>query len=230
MRRFFAVAITFVGLSFLSPVRLARAVPQSVDFQPVEAASVSAVMAPYNTITTGTVVLKILVSENGRVQDIKVQNAVASLTQSAVSSVRGWTFKPAMMDGTPVASSITVAAAFNTQCLFTAPSNALKLQAEPQPAAASGYQPVGVISANVSPCPYGATLLSASVVLQASIDASGNVARTRTLRDVPPYTAAAAQSLNGWKFAPAKFNGDPTESKVIVAFFFRQAGITPGRR
>lgn len=227
MRRLIATGIGLICLSALPLVPLAGALPQEADFQPVEASSVSGITAPFQSVATGVVVLDVLVSDRGKVRDIQVRNSLASVTDSTVNSVKGWTFKPAMLARMPVASSITVAAVFNPQCLFLPVSKAVTLQPQTPAGTASDFQPAGVISANVPPCPYGAALLSASVVVQASIDASGHLTGTKALRDVPPFTAPAAQSLKGWSFAPARLNGSPAASKVIVAFYFRQPARIP---
>ncbi len=227
MRRYATAGTVLFCLIAMTQVPLARPAPQGVDFQPVEASSVSDVAAPFQSVAKGVVVMDVRVSDRGAIRDIKVLNSLASVTQAAVNSVKGWTFKPAMLAGAPVASGITVAAVFNPQCLFLPTASAIRPQREPQGATASGFQPAGVIEASVPSCPYGAALLSASVILQASIDATGHLKGTQALRDVPPFTASAAQSLNSWKFAPARLNGNPTESKLIVAFFFRQPATFP---
>lgn len=53
---------------------------------------------------TGTVVLRVLVGVDGRVQDVQIVQGVAGLTEAAEDAVRKWDFQPAMKDGLPVAS------------------------------------------------------------------------------------------------------------------------------
>ena len=51
----------------------------------------------------GTVVLSLVVDENGRAQAIKITKALGlGLDQKAIEAVRQWRFKPGMKDGKPV--------------------------------------------------------------------------------------------------------------------------------
>lgn len=57
----------------------------------------------------GTVVLRVLVSETGAPAEIEVvREGRAGLTEAAVRAVRGWTFVPAVKDGVPVRTWISV--------------------------------------------------------------------------------------------------------------------------
>jgi protein TonB len=57
----------------------------------------------------GTVILWLVVDQNGRPRDIKVARSLGmGLDQKAVEAVRKWTFEPAMKDGKPVAVQINV--------------------------------------------------------------------------------------------------------------------------
>jgi hypothetical protein len=222
MRRPFAVGIVLVCLVSLAQFPLARAVPQDDTFQPVEPLTVGAITSSPASVATGIVVLKVFVSKDGMVEDIRVQRALASVTESTIAAVKGWTFKPALMDGTPAASTITVVGVFNNQCVYTQPPKPPTPETKQQPDPAGGFQAVGVVFAPLPECPVRASLLSASVVIEASVDATGDLKATRVLRDVPPFTAAASQRLKDWKFTPARLFGTPIDSKVVLAFYIRQ--------
>ena len=57
----------------------------------------------------GTVVLWLIVDENGKPRDIKVARSLGmGLDQKAIEAVRNWKFEPAMKDGRPVAVQINV--------------------------------------------------------------------------------------------------------------------------
>jgi TonB family protein len=57
----------------------------------------------------GTVVLWLIVDQNGRPQQVKVARSLGmGLDQKAIEAVRRWTFEPAMKDGKPVAVQINV--------------------------------------------------------------------------------------------------------------------------
>lgn len=53
---------------------------------------------------TGTVVLRVLVGVDGRVQDVQIVQGVTGLTDAAVDAARMWVFQPAFKDGLPVTS------------------------------------------------------------------------------------------------------------------------------
>jgi protein TonB len=52
----------------------------------------------------GTVVIRILIDEDGRVVQARVVQSVPLLDQAALRAVRAWVFKPALRSGRPVAS------------------------------------------------------------------------------------------------------------------------------
>ncbi len=57
----------------------------------------------------GTVVLWLIVDQNGQPRDVKVARALGmGLDQKAIEAVRQWRFEPAMKDGKPVAVQINV--------------------------------------------------------------------------------------------------------------------------
>ena len=63
---------------------------------------------------TGTVVLSLVVTKDGRAADIKVvQSLNDGLDRQAIKAVSRWTFEPASRDGKPVAARIRVETTFN---------------------------------------------------------------------------------------------------------------------
>ena len=57
-----------------------------------------------DTANQGTVVLKLLVTREGAVQDVVVMESVnVVMDRQAVIAARQWGYKPAMLDGQPVA-------------------------------------------------------------------------------------------------------------------------------
>lgn len=91
-----------------------------------------------------------------------------------------------------------------------------------QNAARSPYKPAKAVSAADVQFPFQ-TAADGVVVFSVSVGPNGEVRRVSVLNDVPPFTAAAEQSLRDWKFAAAAQNGRPEDSEVLVAFVFRHA-------
>lgn len=66
--------------------------------------------------TSGTVVLSLIVTKDGRATDIKIVNSLTSrLDEQAIKAVSKWRFEPATKDGEPVAVRISVEATFHVR-------------------------------------------------------------------------------------------------------------------
>ncbi len=84
------------------------------------------------------------------------------------------------------------------------------------------YKPAQAVAAGDTPYPFQ-TSAEGIVVFDVSVGERGEVKKISALVDVPPFTAAAEQSLKSWKFAPATQNGRAEDSEMLVAFAFRHA-------
>lgn len=62
---------------------------------------------------SGTVVLEVVVGEEGDVTDVKVSSGHPLLTGAAVEAVRQWRYSPTLLNGEPVAVLATVTVVFN---------------------------------------------------------------------------------------------------------------------
>lgn len=62
--------------------------------------------------------------------------------------------------------------------------------------------------------------VSGVVILEATIDAEGNVAAVRILRSIPLLDQAAIDSVRNWKYAPAMLNGAPVSVMMTVTVNF----------
>ena len=58
------------------------------------------------------------------------------------------------------------------------------------------------------------------VIIEATIDALGNVVETRVLRSIPVLDTAALDAVRQWKYAPARLNGAPVAVLVTVTVNF----------
>jgi periplasmic protein TonB len=63
----------------------------------------------------GTVILEAVISEEGRVQHVKVLRSIPLLDQAAIDAVRQWEFTPSRLNGQPVAVVMTVTVTFTLQ-------------------------------------------------------------------------------------------------------------------
>jgi TonB family protein len=196
-------------------------------FQPAEAVSVQEVTEASFSLANGTVVLDVLISEKGEVENVQVRRNIVSLTEEAIRSVKTWTFAPAKLDGKAFTSRVTVAVTFNPPSLLAVnlPLPPLIRQDDERRIQAS-FQPPEVTFATFPAYPFGA-IAPATVVIEATINEAGKVQGTRVLRDFPPFTAKALQAVERWRFMPALLNGSPVGSKPVLAFVFRQPYQSP---
>ena len=228
--RVFAVAIALAWFSAQPLAPCAPKVVEEPDFQPAEAASVGDVTIPFNSIANGTVVLDVMISEEGEVKDVQVRRDIASETEEAVRSVKTWKFAPAKLKGKAVSSRVTVAVTFNP-----APPLAENVPLPPlihqddEARLQARFQPPEVTRATFPTYPFQAASLE-TVILEATIGEAGKAQSTKTLRDAPPFTAAAIQAIDDWRFIPATLDGKPVESKVVLVFCFRQPQVITWER
>ncbi|HZP31866.1 MAG TPA: energy transducer TonB [Candidatus Acidoferrales bacterium] len=103
-----------------------------------------------------------------------------------------------------------------------APRESRGEQSPAQNRAANPYKPASAVSAADVQFPFE-TPNDGIVVFNVSIGPEGQIRHIAVLQDVPPFTAAAEQSLRGWKFAPAAVNGTGENAEMLVAFVFRHS-------
>ncbi len=111
---FLLVLILFLIGSFSSAQKAER-LPA---FEAAQVISAVGPVYPVNSVAQGTVVLEVTVGPSGRVEQVKVIRDIPSLTSEAVKAVRGWSFRPARLEGRPVRTAIPVAFTFD-RGLFT---------------------------------------------------------------------------------------------------------------
>jgi protein TonB len=90
------------------------------------------------------------------------------------------------------------------------------------------YEPAEVLAATEAPYPPN-SVAAGTVILEATVSASGTIEEIRKVRDVPSLSDVAERSLKQWKFRPATLDGRPVRSKVTVAFTFTRPIVTPMR-
>src|SRR5262245_27502270 len=80
--------------------------------------------------------------------------------------------------------------------------------------------PPRLLSAEVGTAPY--YVQSGGIAAyDVSIDEKGSVASAEVVQDVAPYGEILGESLRSWRFEPAREDGRPVASRVLVIGFFR---------
>jgi protein TonB len=84
---------------------------------PVKTKNVAPIYPPYakQTRTQGVVMLDVTIGTDGKVKDIKVLRSVKELDDAAVTAVRGWEFKPTMVNGQAVQVITTIPVIFTLE-------------------------------------------------------------------------------------------------------------------
>jgi TonB family protein len=200
-----------------------------VHFRPAEVERVADIVKPVAILAYGNVVLDVLISETGEVENVEVRRDVPSLTDVAIRSVRTWTFQPAQANGQSVASRMTVAVSFNAE---RNRSGGVDLPLPPlihqtdEERIQSSLQPPEVTGATLPPFPYGA-LENGTVILRAIVNEEGKAGQTTVLRHSAPFEPTALDAVTGWRFIPATLNGAPIDAPVVMAFVFTQPNTGP---
>jgi protein TonB len=71
--------------------------------------------------------------------------------------------------------------------------------------------------------------ISALIILEATVDASGHVAAVTVLRGQPLFDDAAVDAVKQWVYKPLLLNGVPTPFVLTVTVNFHLANATPAR-
>jgi Gram-negative bacterial TonB protein C-terminal len=110
----------------------------------------------------------------------------------------------------------------NSPAAAAEPQQVPPARSQDQNAGRNPYRPAAVLSAADVVFPFKTTA-DANVIFSVSVGPGGQAEKITVLQDVPPFTAAAQESLKNWKFSAASFEDRPEGSDIPVAFVFRHA-------
>jgi outer membrane biosynthesis protein TonB len=195
-------------------------------FHSAEVVSATGVKIPFNSVAVGMVELRVTISKTGAVKDIQVIRELASVTDQSIQSVKSWVFKPAIFNGTPIASQMTVSVVF---CPYTGSKSISLSPIESEsksdaPDAGLPATPVEITTAQF-PRDFNARTTSGTVVLQVSIGQDGQQGLVRVVKDIPPLTGATQEAIKDWKFAAASIGNRKITSNIVLAFAYRTPPI-----
>ena len=178
---------------------------------------------PPNTLAVGIVSLLVTLDARAQLQSVQVLRSFPSLTGVVQDAVQSWKFTAAAMRGSPVPADISVSAVFNPYNPGGTSFQALALDPprfEPTPAPGGpAFLPPQITSASFAIYPVNSVAWG-TVVLDATIDATGQVAKVRAVHTVASLTTPAETALRTWGFAPATLDGQPVAANIVVAFVF----------
>jgi protein TonB len=138
---------------------------------------------------------------------------MAALADSAVTSVKAWRYDP------PAEAPL----AFNISIQFGESSKSAPGVSEEKALHVGGAIKPPVKIQDVPPV-YPPDALAAGikgvVILEARIDADGNVENARAIKSIPELDQAAIDAVKQWKFVPTLMNGVPTPIIMTVTINF----------
>ena len=65
------------------------------------------------------------------------------------------------------------------------------------------------------------TRVAGVVGVELTVDESGKVTDIVALKALEPFSSMVNDAVSAWRFEPATFDGEPIESRVLVAGLFR---------
>jgi len=84
----------------------------NAEYLPPQITAASYATYPAMSVSSGAVVLDVVVGSSGKVAKVHVVRGVQSLTQQATTAVKAWTFSAATFQGTPISSHLVIAFVF----------------------------------------------------------------------------------------------------------------------
>ena len=94
------------------------------------------------------------------------------------------------------------------------------------PRAQEGYSPPVPLSLVSTPYPPQA-LFGGEVVLDAVVDASGEMTELTVVSGQSPFLGPVLDAVRTWSFEPARLNGNPVEGRLSIVFQFPQSYVPP---
>jgi len=196
----------------------------------------------------GVVLVKVLVSKTGTVEEAVAVAGQSELAKVAVAGVRSWKYRPYMVDGQPREVQATVTVAFREgvgkRMAFSGTGliGMGGMASGPRP---NGPQRVssGVIAglmehavAPVYPPIAKAAHVQGIVVMRALISKTGDIEDLNVISGPPLLVPAAMDAVKQWKYRPYLLQGEPVavETTIKVNFTFAEtkkpaaAGGEPG--
>ena len=160
-----------------------------------------------------TVNLKFTVDEHGRAHDIRVvSDKDRAAAKSLVAAISQWKFTPARKNGVPVSAKVEL------PLQLVEASASFVAQAAPKANAAAplNYEapmPTRIVNPTNLPSSYK----GATVQVKFTVDEVGQAHNIRVVSDRDRALAKSlVAAISQWEFTPARKNGVPVSSKVVL--------------
>jgi TonB family protein len=212
-----ALAI-FILIGFSWPV---SATP---NYRPAKVTSAGDAYIPFQVMIDGFFVFDVLLNDDGAVERIDALRNPGAMPGAAKASISSWKFQPASKNEEPTPSRMTVSFVYRPpnygNAAAVAPKDFAPVLPPDQPESSAHYIPVGVLSFAYPAYPVNSVAWG-SVVVQVTVDGSGDVKAVEFLHGMPGFNDLVSDALKKWRFQAATFDGKPVTSKTVVAFIFQ---------
>jgi TonB family protein len=165
------------------------------------------------------VAIQVIINEQGEVWGATVLSGDERLESAALEAVRQWRYEPMWMEGMPVPVITTLILNFAQSGTYRGPG--LAPLREPIRVGGNVQELKKIYSVEPAYPPEARSArLSGTVILQATINESGDVYEVRVLRGHPLLNRAVAEAVIQWKYSPTLINGErvPVIATITVIF------------
>jgi TonB family protein len=188
-----------------------------------------------NARVQGVVIIEVTIDQTGNVAQGRVLRGQPLLDLAALEAVNQWQFVPTLLNGVavPVIMTVTVNFTLDRGPAGGGQADLLAPPPPPPPPAqlVDGQAPVRP-NGNVKPPVkvrdvrpiYPADAMAGNVqgvvILEATLDSTGNVRNARVLRGQPLLDAAAVEAVQQWQYTPTLLNGVAVPVIITVTVNF----------
>jgi hypothetical protein len=213
-------------IGFFLLIGVSRPIFAQQTYKPAEVASAGDAYVPYQVVVDGLFVLDAFLGGDGAVRRVDALRDPGSMLGAAKTSVHSWKFQPASKDNKSEPARMTVSFVYrppNYGNASAVPPKSFSPVLPPDQSESSEHgncAPVGVLSFAYPEYPVNSVAWG-SVVVQLTVDGSGNVKDVEFLHGMGSFNNLVSDSLKKWRFLAATFNGKPITSKTVIAFVFQ---------
>lgn len=215
--RVFSTMVVIMAMA--SPLAAQKTQPK---FTPPDISTASDINYSPNSVASGVVVVAVHLDSAGMIKGTEVLRDIPSLTAPVLLAVNGWTFKPAMLSGNGVDSTIFVSIVFNPfyyQLGSADPPDLGQALEQVQPDA-NGFLPAKIATASWAQYPAN-SVAQGAVILDVRVGPTGRVTHTVLVNRIPSLTTTSMNAAKKWTFNPAMLHGAHIAANTVVGYVFR---------
>jgi Gram-negative bacterial TonB protein C-terminal len=216
-------ALTVALLMAIAPGAFGRS--KRPKFTPPSLVTAAGITYPINSGAAGVVVIAVNLDDAGKIKNTDVLCDIPSLTSPVLVSVQKWTFKPAMLDGIGVDSTITVSIVFNPSDyrLTGAETPALGKEVMVISPDTNRFLPPKTKTASWANYPLN-SVAQGAVILEARVNRSGHVTHLAPVW-APFLAKTSTEAAEKWDFESAAFDGRAIDANAVIGYVYRPPNI-----